>query len=101
VEEKEDNERWEKRTRKVRREEEVWELLNKKRKRRKRINEKIELEWKKYFGAIEGVRSRKKRILGGERKMEGEKGGVAEEKGISREEIKRAMKKLRNGKTIR
>jgi len=37
---------------------------------------------------------RKKRILGGKRKMGREKGRIAEEKEISREEIKRAMRKL-------
>jgi len=59
---KEDNER-EKRTREVRREGEVWELLSKERGRRKRINEGIEQEeWKEYFmGEKDGRGERKGR----------------------------------------
>lgn len=40
---KEENERWEKRVMEVKREGEVWEIVNRERKRR-RINEEIEME---------------------------------------------------------
>jgi len=102
---KEDNERWEKRAREIRREGEVWELLSKERGRRKRINEGIEQEeWKEYFmGLLGGVERRV--ILGGERKIGGEKGevdkiGEVEEIEISGDKIKRAMKRLRDGKAM-
>jgi len=68
--------------------------------RRKRINEGIEQEeWKDYFmGLLGGVERRV--ILGWERRIGGRKEGIDEEKEISGDELKRAMKKLRDGKAI-
>lgn len=53
---KEVNEKWEKRAKEVKKEGEVWELVNRERRRgRKRINEDIEMEeWKEYFMKIHG-----------------------------------------------
>lgn len=41
---REENERWEKPVTKARREEDVWEVVNRQRKRRKEMNEGIEME---------------------------------------------------------
>lgn len=41
---REENERWEKPVAKARREEDVWEVVNRQRKRRKEMNEGIEME---------------------------------------------------------
>jgi len=50
---KKENEKWEKRALEMRRENEVWGLIN--RERKKRINKKIEMEnWKKYFMSLLG-----------------------------------------------
>jgi len=52
-----------------------------------------------FYGIIK--KSGKKSNIRRERKMGGEKGGIDEEKEISGDEIKRAMKKLRDGKANR
>jgi len=63
----EENERWEKRIKEVKREGEVWEIINRERGRRGRINEGIAMEeWKEYFmGVLGGVEGRV--VLGGGR----------------------------------
>lgn len=50
---KEENNRWEKRAAEARRENEVWEIVNRERKRRIRVNEGIEMEeWKNTCPAV-------------------------------------------------
>lgn len=77
----------------VKRENEVWEIVNRERRRGKRINEGIEMEeWREYFmrlmGGVEG------KIVRGGREGVGEDG-----KGeISREEIREAVSILKDGK---
>lgn len=90
---KEENERWKRMAMGVKRENEVWEIVNRERRRGKRINEEIEMEeWREYFmrlmGGVEG------RIVRGGRERVGEDG-----KGeISREEIREAVSILKDGK---
>lgn len=92
---KEENGKWEKMAMEAKRENEVREIINRERKRSKRINEGIEMgEWKEYFmrllveGKVVKVRERRKR----------EKGGEEEE--ISRKEIRKAIKRLKDRKEI-
>lgn len=92
---KEENEKWEKQVKEARRECEVWRIVNRKRKEWKRVNEGISMEeWKEYFtrqlGGVEG------RVIGkgGERR-----GGVDdEEEELEREEVRRAIRRIKNGK---
>jgi len=52
---KEENERWEKAAMEVRRDKDVWELINRERKKKRRINEGFEMEeWKEYFMSLLG-----------------------------------------------
>lgn len=96
-EKKRRNEEWERRVKEVRRENEVWEIVNRERKGKKRVNEGLEIgEWKEYF----------MRLLGGveDRVIKGEGQGTAgreEEEEIGREEFKRVIRKMRDGKTWR
>jgi len=84
---------------KVRRENDVWEVINKERKKRKRIemngrNEDIDRrEWKEYFmRLLGGIEGKVVKGTGGE----GREG--KEEKRISREEVRRAIRKIKEGK---
>jgi len=92
---KEENDRWEKRAAEVSRESEVWEIVNRERKKRRKVTEGIEMaEWKEHFmrllGGVEG-----RVVKGGrERSREGER---SEEK-ISKEKVRRVLKKLKEGK---
>lgn len=55
TEKREENERWEKPVAKARREEDVWEVVNRQRKRRKKMNEGIEMEvYKDHFVGMLG-----------------------------------------------
>lgn len=72
----------------VKRENEVWEIVNRER-RGKRINEGIEMaEWREYFMRLKG------RVVRGGRGRVGEDG----EGEISREEIREAIGSLKGGK---
>jgi len=90
----EENLRWEREVERVRRENEVWEIVNRERRRRRGVNENIEMrEWKEQF----------MRLLGGVEGKVVRGAGVCKEKGeeepeIGREEMKRAIKRLREGK---
>jgi len=76
----------------VRSEGDVWKVVNKGRKRRKRVKEGIEMkEWERHFREVLGGVERKVR-------REGEERGEEEEDEISREEIGRAIRKLKEGK---
>ncbi|XP_067214151.1 uncharacterized protein [Linepithema humile] len=91
----EENRRWERRAEEARRESEVWEIVNRERRRRKRVNEGIGmLDWKEHFmrilGGVEG-----RVVRGGERSGQGE---GKEEEEIDREEIRRALRTIRDGK---
>lgn len=90
---KEENDKWMGKVKEAKRESDVWELINKDRKKRKgRINEEIEMEeCKEYFKSLLG--GVKERVIGRERKEE-----RIEEEGMSREEIRRAVNRVRVGK---
>jgi len=90
---KEENDRWEKMARKAKTEEQVWEVVNRERKRRRGINEKIkEEEWVEYFKkALGGVEERVVRGMRGVRMDD-------EEEEITREEIRRAVRKVKEGR---
>lgn len=70
---KEENERWERRAMEVKKESEVWELINRQRKKRVGINEGIGLEeWKEYFmELLGGLREGWSWVGGVERKRKG------------------------------
>lgn len=89
------NGRWEKRVMEAKRVNELWEIVNKERRARKRVSENIEMEvWKEHFMRLRrGVECR---VVKGERRGEG--AGVFEEK-IGREEIRRVIGKIKDGKT--
>lgn len=89
-----ENDRWKRKVMEVRREEEVWEIVNRERSGKTRINERIETEeWRKYFMALlEGVEGK---VVRGYRDRRGKED---EEEGIDREELRRAMGRLKNGK---
>ncbi|XP_024876545.1 vicilin-like seed storage protein At2g18540 [Temnothorax curvispinosus] len=94
----EENLRWERKAMEARRESEVWEIVNRERRKRRGIEEGIEEEeWKKYFmqllGGVEG------RVKMGE--DEGREGKEREEEEeISIEEMRRAIRKLKDGKAM-
>ncbi|XP_043280376.1 uncharacterized protein [Venturia canescens] len=78
----------------ARTEEKVWEIVNRGRKIRKKIDERISLEeWKRYFMELLGGREQRE-----ERRIYRERQGQEEE--ISREEIKKAIKKIKAGKSV-
>ena len=89
---KEENEKWEKEIRHVKTEGQVWEVVKRERKRRKGIDESIRLEeWKEYFrGLLGGVDTK---VVKGRRRFEEDDG----EKGLSREEVRKAIRNLRDG----
>lgn len=76
----------------AKRESKVWELINKDRKKVRKVNKEIEIkEWEEYFkGILRGVEVR---VIGRERK-----GETREEDELSREEVKRAINRVRVGK---
>lgn len=83
----------------VRRESEIWEIVNKERKSRRGINEEIELkEWKEYYfmGLLGEEEERISREKVGEEEVE--RVGVRREQDISKEEIKEALRRMRIGK---
>jgi len=89
---KEKNKKWEKIVMEVRRENEVWGLINRERKRRSRINEEIEMkEWKVHFLSLLG--GIEERVLMG---VERNRGGEEEEE----KEIREAIRKLKERKAI-
>jgi len=81
----------------VKRESEVWEIVNRERKRKKRVNDSIDLEeWKDHFmRLLGGVESRV--VRGTE---EGKREG-GEEADLDREEVKEEEKKESDKKTKR
>lgn len=87
-----ERERWERELERVKSERDVWKVVNKGRRRRKKVKEGIEMkEWEEHF----------RKILGGVEwrvRMEGERRGEEEEEEISREEIGRAISKMKEGK---
>jgi len=81
--------RWEERIKGVKRESEVWEIINRERRGRGRINEDIDMEeWKEYFmSVLDGVEGRV--IMGGGKEKGEERNGEGEEEEeISMREIK-------------
>ena len=86
-------EKWEKEVEGVKTEGQVWKVVNRGRKRRGRVEEGIRMEeWEDYFrGVLGGVEWRVRK--GGERKR-GEDG----EEELSKEEIRRVVRGLKEGK---
>lgn len=92
-----ENDRWERRAEEAKKESEVWEIINKERKWRRRVGEGIEMvEWKEYFMRLTGG-VEEKVVRGRRRKGGNEKEGDEEEE-ISVGEIKKMMKKIKDGK---
>lgn len=92
---REQRERCERDVEKIKTEGQVWEFVNRARKRRVRVNEEIKIqEWDEYFrGVLGGIDSR--------RELQELKGkGRMEEGEMSRDEVKRIMKNLKEGKTV-
>ncbi|CAK9816314.1 hypothetical protein ANTPLA_LOCUS8954 [Anthophora plagiata] len=86
-------ERWEKEIEGIRTEGEVWKIINRERKGRKRVNAGIEIEvWDNYFRGVLGG------VDWGGRGEEGRGREEDEEEDISREEIGKAIKRLKEGK---
>lgn len=88
---KEENERWEE-VREIKKEGQVWEVMNRERVKRRRINEGTVMgEWDRYFreflGEVEG------KVVRGERRGVRENG----QEEISREELKVVLEGLREG----
>ncbi|KAL6262984.1 hypothetical protein P5V15_005775 [Pogonomyrmex californicus] len=87
-----EKDRWEREIEGVKSERDVWKVVNKERRKRKRVREGIEIEvWERYFRKVLGsvdLRIRKER-----KERRGE-----EEEEISREEVERAIRKLKEGK---
>lgn len=83
---------------KVKKESEVWEIVNRERKGRKGINEEIELEeWREYFmGLLGGEEEKVSREEKGEEEIAEKRRGGEEE--IGGEEIREERKSLRVGK---
>jgi len=92
---REENERWELDVEGVRRESQVWEIINKERKIWKGINEEIKIEeWENYFkGVLGGVKGRV--VQGPERR-----GRREVETELEKEEIKGILKRMREGKAM-
>jgi len=90
---KEENDRWERKAKVIRREGDVWEIIKYERTKKNGMVEGIEMEeWRRYFmGLLGGVEM--KAVMG-----EGRKTRDIEEKEISRKEIKEAMKRIKEGK---
>lgn len=91
---REETKKWMREAEKVKREGNVWEIVNRGRKKRRGIEERIEEEeWKEYFMRLLG--GVEHRIRDGE-----EKGRDDEEKVISGEEIEEAVRKIKEGKAV-
>ena len=68
----EEKERWEKRALRAKRENEVWEIINRERRKRRRINEGINMrEWEEYFKSLLGGVKNKVSRGDGVRRKEG------------------------------
>ncbi|XP_043271213.1 golgin subfamily A member 6-like protein 1 [Venturia canescens] len=94
---KKERERWEREIEGIRTEGQVWEVVNRGRKKRKGVNKKIRREeWDRYFReGLGGVTERIVRWV--ERRREGEEG---EEGEITTEEVKKAIRKLKDKKAV-
>ena len=83
------------RQRRAKTEGEVWRIVNRERGKRVKGNEEITMEmWKEYFmGGLGGVEGK---VVRGSK----EGRGGQEEREISREEVRRAIGKLKDGKAV-
>ena len=73
----------------------VWEIVNRGRKSRKRVDEKIKKEeWKEYFMGLLGGVEKRVRMGGKGNRRKGE------EEGISKEEIRKVLRRLKEGKAM-
>ena len=93
---REENDKWEVKAREAKKESEVWEIISWDRRKRRKVNEAIGMEkWKEYFeGVLGGVGERVRGY--------GRKGGeeMEKEEELRREEIRRAIKKQKDGKAL-
>jgi len=82
----------------IKKESEVWELINRERKKRKGVNGNIEMEeWNEFFmGLLCGVNNRVVMRRGRTRTEREEE----EELGLSRREVIEAVNKLKDGKAM-
>lgn len=93
---KEGNDRWEKQVAEARRESEVWKIINRERKKRKGINDGIEMEeWKEHFMRLLGGVER--RVVRGGKRERGKEERKEEEE-LSMEEVRKAIRMLKDGK---
>jgi len=92
---KEENLRWEREVEGVRREGQVWGIVNKERKKWKGINEGIKMEeWEIYFkGLLGGI---ERRVVQGTDK----KGRRGMEKELEKEEINEVLRRVKDGKAM-
>jgi len=89
-----ENERWEREAMEVRRENEVWDLINRERKKGRRVNEEIGMgEWEDYFRSLLGE-VEERVVRGGERRRREGKGEGNQEQGIQEKEIKRIRRAI-------
>jgi len=91
---REENLKWEREVEKASRESEVWKIVNRERRKRKRMIVDIGMEeWKEHFmrllGGVEG------RVIRGEGERKGDR---RVERDIERVEMKRALRRLGEGK---
>lgn len=93
---KEKVERWEEKVKEAKMEGQIWKIINRERKSRKRINEEIDLkEWEIYFkGLLGGVEWRAVNGAGKNSREE-------EEEVIGGEELKKVIRRLKDGKAGR
>ena len=74
----------------------VWDIINRGRKRRRRVNKETgKEEWKEHFMELLGG-VEEKVLSGGERRVKEE--GEENEEDVTREEVKKVIMKLRDGK---
>ena len=93
----EENRKWEKKAEEARNESEVWEIVNKDRRKKRRVNEGIRMEeWKEYFMCLLG--GVETRVVRGDERKDRESGRREVEQGISKEEVRKVVSKLKVGK---
>lgn len=99
---KEKRMRKEKELRNLRKEADIWKFINKRRKRKEFINNKIKPEeWMKYFKMMldgEEIVTRVRKRRRAKEKRKGRRRGKEEREELSKEEIYKAIKKLKKGK---
>ncbi|KYN27547.1 hypothetical protein ALC57_03066 [Trachymyrmex cornetzi] len=94
---KEENERWERKVEGAKNEGQVWEIVNRERKKWKGVNKGIEMrEWEEYFKELLG--GVEERVVRGKGKGERRRRGI--EMDLNREEIRKVIRNLKDGKAM-